>query len=185
MDNGLIPVEAPTTLQRLTLLLESASVKIPAGATVPDLNQLAFECGLESREVEEITTIKCCIWECMKKAMTEPQYMAFSRHVDAFVNVVNRMMRCATLALSYHMTRLVREGRPLPDLYDQKDTYWRNWLRVGTHMPEPDGVRIEDDLRDNGKPCTSLMDAVPVPVDGCEMHEADARHVRRAHARPP
>ena len=159
MDNGLIPVEAPgppTTLQRMTLLLESVNVDIPAGATVPDLSQLAFELGLESKEVEEITTVKCCLHKCMKAPMTEPQYAAFAGHVEAFVNIISRMTRRATLALSYHMTRLVREGRPVPDLYKQKDTYWRNWLRMGVHMPEPNGVRVVDDHREDGQACTSL-----------------------------
>ena len=159
VDNGIIaaePPKPPTPLQRLTLLLKSAGVEIPEGATLPDLSRLAFELGIESKEVEEITTVKCCIHKCMKKAMTVAQYEAFSVHVEAFVNIISRMTRRATLALSYHMTRLVREGRPLPDLYKQKDTYWRSWLRLGAYMPEPHDVRVVDDHRGDGQACTSL-----------------------------
>ena len=188
VDNRLIaaePPKPPTPLQRLTLLLKSTGVEIPEGATLPDLSQLAFELGIESKEVEEITTVKCCIWKCMKKAMTVAQYEAFSDHVESFVNIISRMTRRATLALSYHMTRLVREGRPLPDLYDQKDTYWRNWLRLGTYMPEPDGVRVVDDHLGDGRACTSLERSLermlPVLDRVYAADTADFRAAQPAH----
>lgn len=62
--------------------------------------------------------------------------VAFLRAVEEYVRLVSRMMRRASLALLYHLTRLADDGDMIPDLFNAKDTYWKNWLRLdGDHLP--------------------------------------------------
>ena len=106
--------------------------------------KLCEENGLVARpppEFKEVT--KYCIVKCsLNRAMNLDgvDRTKFLKHVDKMVNVVSRMLRRGSLALAFHMTKLVSEGKPFPDLYKANDTYWKNWMRIGIHGVFPDNA---------------------------------------------
>jgi hypothetical protein len=62
----------------------------------------------------------------------DAQFDAFRDTVDAYVNITSRMLRRASLALAHHMTRVAEAGQRIPDLRSKGDTYWKDWLRLGS-----------------------------------------------------
>ena len=79
--------------------------------------------------------IKCALKNAM--ALDDSQYAVFSERVEGYVNLVSRMMRRASLAMLYHVTKLASEDGPVPNLFREKDTYWKNWLRLDAdNFPE-------------------------------------------------
>lgn len=141
MDHNLVAIqEAPkfTERDRLAMLLDLASVAYPKKASAAILQDLCVANGLEEPEFEEdieYSTVKCGLQSAM--SLSEEEYAQFNQHVEAFVERVSRMMRRASLALSFHITRQLRLGLPIDDLYNQKDTYWKDWLRVGINDTYP------------------------------------------------
>ena len=133
-SHGLIPKRPVTEGDRLRTLLQLASIAVPPRASVNVLHALCLKHGLiepEYEDVEEITVVKCGVRALLAR-MRPDKREQFVDCVDAMVRFVSVMMRRASLALSYHVTRLVIE-RPdaVVNLYRQKDTYWKNWLRMG------------------------------------------------------
>ena len=78
--------------------------------------------------------IKCALKNAM--ALDDSQYAVFSERVEGYVNLVSRMMRRASLAMLYHVTKLASEDGPVPNLFREKNTYWKNWLRLDA-SPKP------------------------------------------------
>lgn len=134
-DNGLIPVQPLTEKERLTNLLVLGEVKFDKKANVGVLRSLCEEHGFidppAATTETRLMVVKCGLYNAIGDSMTEEQYDVFSGFVESYVNVTSRMLRRASLVLAFHMTRLVVEGAVLPDLYNQGDTYWRDWLRIG------------------------------------------------------
>lgn len=80
------------------------------------------------------TEIKLRIVKCsLRRALALPDadYALFSAMVERYVEYVSRTMRRASLALLRHLVALAEAGQPVPDLFHQSDTYWKNWLRWG------------------------------------------------------
>jgi hypothetical protein len=48
------------------------------------------------------------------------------------------MLRRSSLALSFNILWLLENNKPIPDLYKEKDTYWKNWLKIGIDNVYPD-----------------------------------------------
>ena len=73
------------------------------------------------------------------------QYIRFQNVVEPLVQTLSKMSRSASLSILYHLTDLSARGQEIPDLYHQKDTYWKNWLRFradnGT-IPVPGAVVV-------------------------------------------
>lgn len=70
--------------------------------------------------------IKCCLRRAC--SLEGAKYAEFSDVVESYVKVVSRMMRRASLALLHHLTTSLSQGRAIPDLFRENDTYWKNWL---------------------------------------------------------
>ena len=69
----------------------------------------------------------------------------FRDKIDELVNIISRMYRRTSIALAHHIVCALEEGRHIPDLDNQKDTYWKRWLTIG--MPEfefPESEHIEE-----------------------------------------
>ena len=54
------------------------------------------------------------------------------------VNIVSRALRRASLVMNFHLIYLKSTDSIIPDLYDQNDTFWKNWLRIGISDTFPD-----------------------------------------------
>jgi hypothetical protein len=106
------------------------------------LLRLCVDHGLiDPPKVEYKTIEKTCIVKCaLRKAMAldYAEFCTFRQYVDKLVNIVSRMLRRSSLALAFHMTRLISEGLKIPDLYEMNDTYWKNWLKIGVDDIFPD-----------------------------------------------
>lgn len=131
--HGLVPPQPPDERRRLKTLLELAGVKAPARAGVAVLRDLAVQHGLEPpalEDVKEITVIKRSLEAALD--LEDVDLRRFVDWVDRLVVRISRMMRRASLAMSFHVTRLLQEcDNAVPDLYARNDTYWKNWLRLG------------------------------------------------------
>ena len=137
-------LERKPTIKTLKEKLKNFDIPVPKNAKKDDLMKLCEENGLVARpppEFKEVT--KYCIVKCsLNRAMNLDgvDRTKFLKHVDKMVNVVSRMLRRGSLALAFHMTKLVSEGKPFPDLYKANDTYWKNWMRIGIHGVFPDNA---------------------------------------------
>ena len=141
---------APAKEPRLTIpvlkeKLDLLGVAFAKSAKKADLVKLCEENGLldppvvEYKDATKICVIKCSIGRALN--LNAANKVHFLGEVEKFVNIVSRMSRRASLVLSYHMTKLVSSGKPIPDFYSTKkfnDTYWKNWLRIGIDGYFPD-----------------------------------------------
>ena len=142
--NGLIPALPPDPRLLFRDLLDMIKIPYPKTLGVGALRALCVTHELvepEFKWVEEFSIVKCALKRAL--AMDDLQYSKFSKQLEKHVNVISRMMRRTSLALSYHITRLVNRGSPVPDLYNQNDTFWKDWLRVGIHGIFPSDVTEE------------------------------------------
>jgi hypothetical protein len=130
------------TIVELKALLKLAEVSYSSKDKKDDLILLCQNNGLIAKPPPEYKTVeKTCVVKCaLKKAMSlnEEEFGKFRGHVDDLVNVVSRMLRRSSLVLAFHVTRLMEDGLPIPDMYDMKDTYWKNWLQIGIENVFPD-----------------------------------------------
>lgn len=107
-----------------------------------ELLRLCVEHGLidppevEYKIIEKTCIVKCGL--CKALALNDNEFSKFRQYVDTLVNTISRMLRRSSLALAFHMTRLVSEDLPIPNLYDMSDTYWKNWLKIGVDGVFPD-----------------------------------------------
>ena len=134
---------APLTIARLQEFLKLANIDIPKKSKLADLRELCEKNGLIARppdeytNIEKTTIIKCALRHAMN--LDNSQFLLLRTEIDKMVNVISRMLRRSSLALCYHMTKLVSSGQPIPDLYKcNNDTYWKNWLKIGIDGVFPD-----------------------------------------------
>ena len=109
--------------------------KKPLDINVDDQEDEADEATTRPCENEEAfvdksfkTVIKCTLRRAM--AMDDVAFAGFLTHVETCVNVISRMVRRGGLALLHHLVSLAKENLPIPNLFKQKSTYWKNWLRL-------------------------------------------------------
>jgi len=163
MEHHLIDTPKFTERDRLATLLDLANVTYPKKASAGILRDICVANGLEDPEFEEVieySTVKCGLQSAM--SLGEEEYGQFNQHVEAFVERVSRMMRRASLALSFHITRQLRLGLPLDDLYNQKDTYWKDWMRVGLNdtfpTPAEPGCSVMLEVEEDGTVRVGIKD---------------------------
>jgi hypothetical protein len=78
--------------------------------------------------VTDIVVVKCGLRNVMN--LNDAEYATFNGIVEQYVQTISRMLRQASLGLLYSLTRLAMENKRIPNLFDQKDTFWKNWLKV-------------------------------------------------------
>ena len=136
------------TIPRMKEWLDLCSISYKGKKLKVEFEQLLRDNGMESyltdgnnekplyRTVTKTRIIKCSLSHALNLD-SDTQKMCIDR-IDEYVNILSRMMRRASLALSYHMKRLVEKNLPLPDLYksvggDEMLTYWKKWLEIGCY----------------------------------------------------
>jgi hypothetical protein len=77
--------------------------------------------------VTDIVVVKCGLRNVMN--LNDAEYATFNGIVEQYVQIISRMLRRASLVLLYSLTRLAMENKRIPHLFDQKDTFWKNWLK--------------------------------------------------------
>lgn len=107
--------------------------------------------------------VKCSLLRVMK--LDAARMEKFVGRVEEFVNVVSRSLRRSSLLLHHHLVRLEGSGSALPDLYRQKDTYWKRLLTAGIDGAFPD-AEVEETFKDVGHligPVYRKTDEGPAP----------------------
>ena len=133
---------APLTIAQLQEYLKLTNIDIPKKSKLADLRELCEKNGLiakppdEYMNIEKNTIVKCALRHAMN--LDDDQFLMLRAEIDKMVNVVSRMLRRSSLALCYHMTKLVSSGQPVPDLYKCIDTYWKKCLKIGINGVFPD-----------------------------------------------
>ncbi len=140
-----IKAPKPNSKAYLANLLQLADVSFKKSSKRDDLLTLCTQHGLlapndkevasstkDARKVvEKVCVVKCSLRRAL--SLSDDEFSNFRERVDAFVYLVSRCLRRASLALDYHLTDLLSQGdKPIPDLYKQKDTYWKRWLTIGS-----------------------------------------------------
>ncbi len=95
----------------------------------------------DGQTVKTIRIVKCGLRRAI--GLPNDKYQAFSATIEAYVKYVSQAMRRASLALLYHLTDLSERGQSVPDLFNQKDTWWKDWLRLGNDAPAALGLSPE------------------------------------------
>ena len=136
------------TIASMTELLNLADIEIPKTCKLAkDIRLLCEQHKLiarpppEFKDVNQICVVKCALRTAMN--LNDVQYALFREQVDSMVNVISRMLRRASLILSFHVTDLANADRPIPNLYKMKDTYWKQWLKIGIDGIYPDAASKE------------------------------------------
>ena len=75
----------------------------------------------ELHDVTEIRVIKCGLASAVALPAAERQL--FIDAVERHVNVVSRALRRGSIILAHDLIDRAENSRPIPDLYNQKDTY--------------------------------------------------------------
>lgn len=140
------------TKAQLVEILKRASVPFKASSKRDDLLQLCHQHGfvvddvnvasmqvehppsdppLAYVEKEKLVIVKCSLRRAM--CLSDAEFDRFQASVNGFVNVVSRALRRSSLVFNAYLTDLLHRGvNDIPDMYNQKDTYWKRWLTVGT-----------------------------------------------------
>lgn len=111
---------------------------IPPKAGLDKLRQMVVDQGLHDAEmidVKHFSIVKCALRKAMlrgrRDVFSRTFHDLFSDHVEQLVAGISKRLRLASLGLAAHVTELLNDGLYPPDLFQQKDTYWKNWLRFG------------------------------------------------------
>jgi hypothetical protein len=97
------------------------------GATENTMESDSFDPEEEAfQEVTQTRVVKLALASSL--ALTEVQSKAFRLHVDKLVSIVSRCLRRGSLIFAFNMTRLLETNQPIPDLFNQKDTFWKHAL---------------------------------------------------------
>lgn len=124
----------PSEKDQLCDKLRLVNVSFDEKASIAHIRMLCEDNGLldmRYERVEKFSIIKCPLRKSTS-ILTHDEYKTFTIRVNEYVNLISRMMRRATLLMSFHITSLLSTDDPLPNLYKQKDTYWKNLLRLET-----------------------------------------------------
>lgn len=103
------------------------------------------------------TIVKMGLLEAMQ--LSRDEYKRFANEIETYVRATSKMLHRASLALSLRLLQLAQAGLPLPDLHNQKDTYWKNWLRLA-----PELVPADD-------PAWSSFKEYVGPIDSSVVHD--------------
>ena len=138
--------------------------------------------------VEMTTTVKMGLRAALN--LSPMQYSRLQGVVEPLVRTISRMFRSASLAILYHLTDLAARGQDIPNLYRQKDTYWKEWMRfradtgvvpvprdnqaAATVDDEDDGNDDDDDDIEEGAPHEEVA-ATPPRGPGLLLHEVPVR----------
>jgi hypothetical protein len=95
------------------------------------------------REVTKVVVVKKCLVHALNPNLLDHQKTYFTNYVADATEFASRMVRRASLAFLYFVTRMLEDGRSLADIENKKDGYWKSWLRIGLDEygnPMPEGV---------------------------------------------
>jgi hypothetical protein len=151
-----------TKRQEMVEALASLGVATKKKAAVPELFGLCVEHKLSGYEYDQVTrelttTVKCALRHAT--GLDDASFAKFRAIVDDLVNVISRMSRRASLALAHHVHCLIEDGRAIPNLAGQKDTYWKRWLTIGLYADAPLEVKIK--VLSGGKIGLSVKERCP------------------------
>jgi len=132
----------PLTIANLRELLTLADIRFTCKDKLADLRRLCEDNGLIDKPFPSLNTVeRHCVVKCgLNKVMNlnDDDFGKFRDHIDELVNIISRMLRRSSLALAFHLTRLAQNNLPIPNLYNMKDTYWKDWLKIGVNEVFPD-----------------------------------------------
>jgi hypothetical protein len=74
------------------------------------------------------TIVKCGLRRAM--GMDDAIYVSFTGIVEQHIAAISRMQHRASIVLLVHLLRLAQAGVRIPNLYKQKSTWWKTWLRA-------------------------------------------------------
>lgn len=80
--------------------------------------------------------------------------------VETYVQTVSQMLHRAGLALLLHLLHQASNGLPIPNLYDQKSTYWKNWLKLAL-----------DEVRPNDDPVRQAFEVTTGEIKADKVHD--------------
>ena len=75
----------------------------------------------EFHDVTSIRVIKCGLASAL--VLQETEHTKFLDAVERHVNVVSRALRRGSLLMAYNLIHRAEHGLPIPDLYNQTDTF--------------------------------------------------------------
>lgn len=84
---------------------------------------------------------------------------SFTNVIETYVTTISKMLHRAGLALLLRLLQLARDNLPIPDLYHQKSTYWKNWLK------------LDDDLYASDDPAWVAFKAATGEIDYANVHD--------------
>lgn len=145
----------PHTRKELYDLLKAAGCHSSKKSSRKELVQTCINQGLrellphsldaDGLPVTKDVEVKAIVKSSLEKAMRldAAQLLKFQSSVDVFVDVISKSLRRASLVLNHYLARQAALNAAIPDLYQKKDTYWKNWLKIGIDnvFPEGQGVR--------------------------------------------
>ena len=140
LNNHGIPFNKSSKRDALILLYEQTVSQLDSGNGIID-NNMNGNIDSKTNEDDEYdkeikTIVKCSLRKALN--LDEGQYAIFLSQVNAMVNVTSRALRRASLAMNFHLIHLKSRDDVIPDLYDQNDTFWKNWLKIGILGTFPD-----------------------------------------------
>ena len=133
------PPDKPLTCDKLKDLLKLSDIEFSNKLKVEDLRLLCQKHNLiepEFKDVEKICIVKCALRRSLN--LDNDKFIIFRDEIDKIVNITSRMLRRTSLTLAFHILWLLENKKPIPDLYKEKDTYWKNWLKIGIDNVYPD-----------------------------------------------
>jgi hypothetical protein len=83
----------------------------------------------------------------------------FTNVIETYVTTISKMLHRAGLALLLRLLQLARDNLPIPDLYNQNSTYWKNWLK------------LDDDLYASDDPAWVAFKAATGEIDCTNVHD--------------
>ena len=134
--------DKPLTKDKLKDLLKLSNIIFSNKLKVEDLRRLCQQHNLiasplpKFKDVEKICIVKCALKKSSN--LNDEDFNIFRNEIDKMVNITSRMLRRTSLALAFHILWLLENNKPIPDLYKEKDTYWKNWLKIGIQDVYPD-----------------------------------------------
>lgn len=155
--SAVTPLSAWTKKDLLNKLRSSpCSEPIPPKAGLDKLRQMVVDQGLHDAEmvdVKHFSVVKCALRKAMlrgrRDVFSRTFHGLFSDHAEQLVAGISMRLRLASVGLAAHVTELLNDGLHPPDLFQQKDTYWKNWLRFGAggEADFPTASWPDDDVR--------------------------------------
>lgn len=141
----------------------------------------------ELHEVTDIRVIKCGLASVLD--LPAVQHRLFLDAVERYVNVVSRALRRGSLLMAHDLIHRAERGLPIPDLYNQSDTFWKHAL-----MAEPDAavaghenahLRVDVDYENGDTPFSVSMHVAHVDLGSLLFPDADPSDLVHVRQTPP